>query len=402
MDVLDGIKVVDLTAWAFCPAAGAVLASWGAEVVHVENPNSPDPMRLFGNGSLEPGRANFMFLHYNRGKKSIAIDLASDEGREVFYGLIERADVFLTSYLPATRKKLGIDIDDIRKRNPNIIIAKGTGQGPLGPESERGGYDGASWWTRSGLASAAMRVADIDSPMGMVGHGDGMSGMVLAGGIAAALAKRERTGVATVVDGSLLGSAMWFNGPAVTSTGLVGDGAVFASKPLREETPWSSGTYRTADGRFLYLSLLGDPQPLWVDLCAHLGQDGLVDDPRFADTALRQKNNTELLHLMDEIFAGATLAQWRERLADLRGVWAPLQHVAEMRDDPQVVANRMIQTLSYADQELDLVGMPVMFDSEPITVGRAPDFGEHTDELLATLDYDGDKIAALRERGVVA
>jgi crotonobetainyl-CoA:carnitine CoA-transferase CaiB-like acyl-CoA transferase len=132
MNVLEGIKVVDVTAWAFVPSAGGVLAHWGAQVVKVESPSGPDPMRLLG-GTLDPGGASWFFKHYSRGKRSIAINLASEEGREIIYKLAAEADVFLTSYLPATRKKLRIDVDDIRAVNPRIIYARGSGRGPRGP-----------------------------------------------------------------------------------------------------------------------------------------------------------------------------------------------------------------------------------------------------------------------------
>jgi crotonobetainyl-CoA:carnitine CoA-transferase CaiB-like acyl-CoA transferase len=143
VDILEGIKVVDLTMWAFVPSAGGVLAHWGADVVKVEGPRTPDPVRLFG-GSLEPGGSSWMFKHYSRGKRGLAVDLTVEEGRAILYRLVERADVFLTSYLAETRRKLGVDIDDIRAHNPEIIYVRGTGQGPRGPDAERGGYDGAT------------------------------------------------------------------------------------------------------------------------------------------------------------------------------------------------------------------------------------------------------------------
>src|ERR1700759_4752863 len=125
MQILQGFKVVDVTAWAFVPSAGGVLAHWGADVIKVESPNMPDPMRLLG-GTLEPGGASTFFKHYSRGKRAVAINLASDEGRELIYKLAAEADVFLTSYLPATRRKLKIDVDDIKAINPNIIYARGS------------------------------------------------------------------------------------------------------------------------------------------------------------------------------------------------------------------------------------------------------------------------------------
>lgn len=402
MDVLRGLKVIDLTVWAFCPSAGAVLASWGADVVHIENPGAPDPMRVFAGGSAEPGGAHWMFEHYNRGKRGVALNLADERGRDVLFRMVEEADVFLTSYLPATRRKLGIDIDEIRARNPRIIYAKGTGAGPLGPESERGGYDGASWWARGSLANTAMSVTDTDFPPGMVGHGDGMSGLVFAGGICAALLQRERTGEAPVVDSSLMGTAMWFNGPAIISSTFPVEQQMFNGKPPREAMPWSGSTYRTGDDRFLYLSLLGDPQKHWVDLCERIGRSELAADPRFATAADRAANNIPLIHLLDEVFAGRSLAEWRTALAEAIGVWAPVQTAREMHDDPQAVANRYVQDVKSGGRTLPLVSPPIMFDQNVGDIRRAPEYGEHTDEVLADLGLGQDEIDELRRSGAVA
>ena len=129
--VLSGVKVIDATMFAFMPVAGGVLAHWGADVIKVESPGACDPMRVLFGGTTEPGGAYMSFKNYNRGKRAVAIDLSTEDGRSILYRLVEHADVFLTSYLPETRKKLKVDVEDIRKCNPNIIYAKGTGFGPL-------------------------------------------------------------------------------------------------------------------------------------------------------------------------------------------------------------------------------------------------------------------------------
>jgi crotonobetainyl-CoA:carnitine CoA-transferase CaiB-like acyl-CoA transferase len=402
VDVLRGLKVIDLTVWAFCPAAGAVLASWGADVVHIENPGAPDPMRVFLGGSTDPGGAHWMFQHYNRGKRAVALNLADERGREVLLKMAEEADVFLTSYLPATRRKLGIDVEDIRARNPKIVYAKGTGAGPLGPESERGGYDAASWWSRGSLSDTAMNVTDTSVPPGMVGHGDGMSGLVFAGGICAALLQRERTGEAVVVDSSLMGTAMWFNGPAIISSTFPPEQQMFNARPPREALSWSGNTYRTGDGRFLYLSFLGDPQKHWVDLCERIGRPELAGDPRFATATDRARNNTDLIHLMDEVFAGRPLAEWRTVLAEALGVWAAVQTARELHDDPQALANRYVQDVTAGSRTLPLVSPPISFDQDVGDIRRAPEYGEHTNEVLAQLGLGQDEIDELRRSGAVA
>jgi len=400
VNVLEGVRVVDLTMWAFVPSAGGVLAHWGADVIKIEGPRTPDPMRLLG-GTLEPGDASWYFKHYSRGKRSLALDLKSDEGRDILYRLVEGADVFLTSYLPKTRRALKFDIDDIRAVNPRIIYARGTGQGPRGPEAERGGYDGATWWCRGTLAESTMRVTGIDRPSGMVGHGDGMSGMTLAGGICAALLKRERTGEPSVVDGSLLGTAVWFNGPVIISTGLGQDMTVDQRSTPRQARPATQNTYRTGDGRFLILSMLGDHQDEWEDMVDHLGLGHLKGDARFLTAADRQTHCAAAVAIFDEVFATKTLEEWKKILVTSKGVWSPIQHPEEIFDDPQTVANGFLRPVEYSTGPVRLPIPPILFDEEGGDPPRAPDFGEHTDEVLGELGIDPGEIAALRARGVV-
>ena len=423
MDILRGIKVVDVTMWAFVPSAGGVLAHWGADVVKVESPTSPDPMRMMG-GSLEPGGSSNLFKHYSRGKRSIALDLASDEGREILYKLVADADVFLTSFLPPTRKKLKIDVDDIRKVNPKIIYARGTGQGPKGPEAERGGYDGVTWWGRGTLSKSAMDVTGATWPVSMIGHGDGMSGMTLVSGILAALLRRERTGTSTIVDASLLGTAIWFNGLAIVASqngagGTPPPAGTVATAPAdqgssvpevvkatpppgRENSLANMGPYQTKDGRFLILGFLGDSDVEWVDLCQHLERSDLATDPRFSTSASRMANHKELMAILDEVFDGKTLAEWKKALLTARGVWAPVQSPAEVYDDPQTLANGFLRYVDYPGGGLKVPVPPILFDEEAGDPPPAPDFGAHTDEILSALGISDDEVALLRAAGTVA
>jgi len=395
LDIMSGVRVVDLTMWAFVPAAGGVLAHWGADVIKIENPKAPDPMRLFG-GTLEPGRSSNTFKHYSRGKRSLALDLNAESGREILYRLVETADVFLTSYLTDTRRKLQVDVDDIRARNPNIIYARGTGQGPRGPEAERGGYDMAAWWCRGSLSYSAMRSTGGATPPSMIGHGDGMAGMTLAGGIAAALFKRERTGVTSVVDGSLMGTAVWFNGLEV----IASRHAAPASPPPMSAI--SGVHYRTKDNRYVLLLMLGDSDLDWVDLCEHIGRPELATDPQFVSAADRVGHREELLAVLNATFAERTLAEWKRVLATARGVWAPQQSPSEIYGDVQTVANGFVREVEYPGGPVGLPVPPILFDEEAGDPPRAPDFAEHTDELLAELGMAGDDVERLRADGVVA
>jgi crotonobetainyl-CoA:carnitine CoA-transferase CaiB-like acyl-CoA transferase len=397
VQVLQGVKVVDLTMWAFVPAAGGVLSHWGADVIKIENPRSPDPSRLLG-GTLEPGGASRSFKNYNRGKRAIALDLASEEGREVLYRLVADADVFLTSYLTDVRKKLRIDVDDIRAVNPNIVYAKGTGLGPRGDESERRGYDAAMWWSRGSLAYSAMEGSGSPTPVGMVGHGDTMSGTVLAGGICAALLHRALTGETTVVDGSLLATAVWLNHQPIVaaSAGTTPQ----AGNPIGKQATLTN--YKTSDGRWLSFVFVNDPDDHWADLCPLLGRPDLATDPRFATAADRRANADDAVAIFTDLIGQRTLADWKVALAPAKGVWAPIQSPAEIHDDPQVIANRYVQTVHYPTGDLAFPTPPVLFDEETADTQPAPDFGQHTEEILTELGFKADQIAAYRQSGIVA
>ncbi|HEX8057319.1 MAG TPA: CoA transferase [Novosphingobium sp.] len=410
MRILQGFKVVDVTAWAFVPSAGGVMAHWGADVIKVESPKAPDPMRTMG-GTLEPGGASTQFKHYSRGKRSIAIDLTTEEGRELVYKLAAEADVFLTSYLAPTRRKLGIDVEHIRKVNPNIIYARGSGHGPKGPDADRPGYDALSWWYRGSLGQTSMDLSNLEWPAHMVGHGDGMSGMAFAGGICAALLHRERTGEATVVDSSLMGTAVWFNGPAIIGAQF---NPVMRNPGPAKRPPPPPGApaglisamrtiYQTRDYRFINLLFLTDDDRDFADFCQRIGREDLVADARFTVSRDRQANSHALQAILEGEFAARDFAEWKALLAKARGAWAPIQSPEEIYDDPQTLANGFVRHVEYPNGgSLKVPVPPILFDEEAGDPPRAPEFAEHTDEILTELGCDAAAIRRYREAGTVA
>ena len=339
MQILSGIRVIDLTMWAFVPSAGCVLAQWGADVIKVENPRACDPMRTFASGSIDKGGAHPWFKHYNRNKRGIAVDLSSEVGQGLLYQLVDGADVFLTSYLPATRRKLKVDTEDIRSRNPNIVYARGSGQGPRGPEAEHSAYGSTAFFARGSLSYTGMEVAGTERPFTGPGHDDAMAGHTLAGGICAALLYRERTGNAPVVDGTLMGTAIWFNGHEIVRAKTDGESSRASLAAFQQAA--GQRAYRTKDNRFLLLCFLGDLDDEWDDLWDHLGHPEVAADTRFSDTASRSLNNAELIQRLEEAFALRDYEEWRSLLTTTKGVWAPVQSPIEIYDDPQHASERL-------------------------------------------------------------
>ncbi len=406
--VLEGVRVVEVSAWAFVPSAGAVLADWGADVVKVEPPRG-DPMRgLISGGVGGGGGPSFPWEIWNRGKRSVALDLTQPQAREIVLKAAAGADVFLTSYLQPTRRKLGLDIDDVRTVNPSIVYGCGTGQGPLGEEADKGGYDSISFWARGGVA-ATVTPAGVERPVGQPGgaFGDSLSGMALAGGIAAALLRRERTGEGAIVDVALLGTAMWslqmsIVGAAamMAATSTVGGRTTSSPAGIQLFNPLVNN-YKTADGRWLALCMLQRDQ-YWDGVLVALGREDLRADDRFNSPEALGSHIGEAIAELEGVFASLTLEEARVALASQPGQWDVLQNVLELPVDPQAIANGYVQAVSYdGDLALPLVSSPAQFDRTPPPLGPAPGFGANTDEVLAELGMDEDQIMEARIAGAV-
>lgn len=399
MDLLTGIRIIDTSAYVFGPSAAGVLAHWGADVIKVESPKAIDPIRR----DADPSKASISFQHYNRGKRAIALDLASPDGREVLGRLVEGADVFLTSLLPASRRKLRIEVDDIRQDNPRVIYVRASGQGPRGPDAERPGFDLGTWWSRGGLVAEAMRVSGATEPTGMVGHGDGISGLVLAGGICAALLHRSRTGVAKTVDASLLATALWFNAPAIIGSRAPRLPSSWPdARVTRDELSAGSNAYRTKDGRFIQIVMFVDRDDHWRDLCERISGPELAADPRFASAARRTENRAAAVAALDDAFALRTFEECKAALATAAVAWSPVQLPGELADDPQAIANGFIREVDTPIGPLSLPIPALMFDEDGGLPARAPDFGQHTDEVLTEAGFSADELARHRRSGVIA
>ena len=403
MGVMSGVRVVELAAWTYVPAAGAVLAEWGADVLKIEHPETGDPQRGLVNSGLVPsgpGGVNHMIELPNRGKRSVGLDLKTPDGRALLLQLVETADVFLTNMRPDALAGLALGVDELRAVNPKLIYARGTGQGVRGPDALKGGFDGSSFWART--TAGIHGTIDDAYPPGQPGPawGDLQGGLTIAGGISAALFHRERTGEPSVIDNSLMANGMWAGSASLMASDLFGIDQMPA--PVRGAIPNPLiGYYRCGDGRFLMLMLLQSDR-WWPDFADRLGRPELKDRPRYATAALRAEHKEEFTALLEEIFATRSLDEWRVALDAADGVWAPVETPGELLKDPQAHANGYVRPVeSAAGTTFTMIPSPLQFDETPPDLVRAPGHGEHTDEVLAELGIDGDRLIELKLSGAV-
>jgi crotonobetainyl-CoA:carnitine CoA-transferase CaiB-like acyl-CoA transferase len=396
----EGFRVVELAQWVFVPVAGALLADWGADVVRVDRLDG-DPYRGLvtqGIGS-DSGGVNLSIALANRGKRSIALDLQSEEGQRALHQLLENADVFLTSFRPDALGRLGLDAETLTKRYPSLVYARGNGYGVRGPDAGMAGYDASAFWARGGIAHV-LTPADRDYPITPRGAmGDRNGGMALAFGIASALLKRSRTGTGSVVDVSLLGMAMWTASSDLLAALQGGEPrAVGGRGPVIN--PLVS-TYRTADDRHIQLVFL-ESDRYWGPLCDLMNRPDLRDDPRFVDHHARDTHRTECVAALDEAFANRTYEEWKDILSQLDAPWAPVQSIEELLTDPQVIANQYLgDVVVEGGSTYRLPTVPVQFDEKPPHLRPAPEHGEHTESILLELGYDWDQIIELKAASII-
>jgi crotonobetainyl-CoA:carnitine CoA-transferase CaiB-like acyl-CoA transferase len=402
VDVFGGVRVVEVAQWVFVPVAGALLADWGAEVVKIEHPQGGDGYRGLVLPGTESSSINYAMEMANRNKRSVAIDLKTDEGRAVLLKLVESADVFLTNFLPSVLDRLGLGVDALRSVNPRLIYARGHGYGVRGDDADTPAYDSTSFWAR-GAIEETIAPRGLPEPIPQRGAvGDRYGGTQLAFGIAGALFRRERTGEGSVVDVSLLSTALWMIGSDVVAAL---QGVYRQSPPLGQ--PRTSlfnplaANYRCADDRWLMICCL-QPDKYWVDVCTLLGRDDLLTDERFLDMKTRSENSGALVAELEAAFAARTVDEWRKPLDDARIPWGPYQRVDELLRDPAVVANGYIGTVDRADGvSFPLPAGAVQFDEQPAALQACPGLGEHTDEVVASLGYSWDEIIAMKLSGAI-
>jgi crotonobetainyl-CoA:carnitine CoA-transferase CaiB-like acyl-CoA transferase len=395
---MTGVQVVELGAWVAGPAAAAVLADWGAQVIKIE-PIDSDPFR--GMVSLGPEGVNPAFEFENRGKRSLSLDVATPKGRQILADLLWSADVFITNLRPATLESLGLDPAALHKAHPALIVATLNGFGERGPDRDRPSYDMGGFWARSGLA--ASHTLDGGEPPILRGAvGDHMAAMSLVAGISAALFERNRTGNGRHVSTSLLRNGLYAGGQdaniyARTGACLpMGGGRQQATNPLYN-------TYKTADGR--WLGLLGlQPDRHWPAIAKALGHPEWLGDERFDSFLMRRTHSSALISLLDDVFVQRTLAEWSAILEENKIWWEPVSTLTEAVDGDQLSASGGLVDVPVSGSAgvSRTIASPVDFDGvSAADLTRSPEFAEHTEEVLLELGMDWPDIAALRDERII-
>jgi len=397
--VFSGLKVLDAASFIAAPAAATIMADFGADVIKIEPPGEGDAYR--GISSL-PGMpvsdTDYCWKVDARNKRSLALDLKHAEGREIVHGLVAGADVFITNYPPAVRRRLGIAFDQLAHINERLIYASLTAYGERGPEADKPGFDSTAWWARSGLMDQVRPDARSHPARSVPGMGDHPTALALFGAIVTALFNRERTGKGAHVGSSLIASGVWANACFVQA-GL--DGARFIPRPPRTQALNAlAHHYCCADDRWLLLSVgVGQDVKRWPLFTEIIGRPELARDPRFVDRPARLKNATALVAILDDTFLRRSALEWMRLLESDGFVVALMASASEALLDRQMRENGVIVPLSGGGHT---VSSPFWIGGvDKMTATPAPAIGEHSTAILREHNLTDEQIAALRAKGTV-
>src|SRR5216683_75922 len=380
-NIFSGLKVVDLASFIAGPGAATVLSDFGAEVIKVEAPGTGDPHRITYKIPPQPRSDVNYFWHLdNRNKRGIAVDLKSPQSRQILERLVKWADVLVINFPQPVRKRLKLTYEDVVPWNPRLIYA-----------------DITAYWARSGLL-AMTRDAGAPPTLPVAGSGDHATAMGLYAAIVTGLYRRERTGKGSYVTTSLIAEGAWSCGMAVQAALC---GAQFFPLHDRKKPPNATfNVYQSADDQWFLIVV----QPkAWPALANAIGRPELLTDPRFADTAKQAANSTQLTAILDEVFRSQSLPHWREALDRAHITYGVVHQPQDVINDPQLPANDIIVPLEGAGERLKLtVSSPIKVHGvSKVTAQRAPELGEHNEEVLKELGFTSAEIDGLLASGVI-
>ena len=397
--MLEGIRVIEYATYMAAPGAGSILSDWGAEVIKVEPPGG-DPIRNFFSTIGTDIAENPVFDFDNRGKKSVILDTRTEDGQAILRDLAATADVFLTNVRPGGLSRSGLDFESMKKVNPKLVYCSLTGYGLTGPAADKPGFDVASFWSHAGVA--ALTIPKGQEPFALrTAFGDHTTSMAAAAGICAALVEAGRTGKGRLVEASLLRTALYAMGSDFAIQLFFG--RIGSTKSRKESIQPLMNFFKTRDESWLCIvSRQGNVD--WEPLCRALDLEDHIEDERFTSAKGRRKNAGELVDLFDAAFGKFTKAEMAKRLDEQSIAWAPVQTLAEVAADPQVMAAGAIAQTpsSTGDGSYPSPASPVRFpgaDDGP--KGPSPKPGEHTRNVLANLGIDEERISELIGKGAI-
>jgi crotonobetainyl-CoA:carnitine CoA-transferase CaiB-like acyl-CoA transferase len=394
-NIFSGLKVVDLATFIAAPGAAVILSDFGADVIKVEPPSGDLWRHANQMPPMPVAKDAYPFHLANRNKRGIVLNLKSPSAQQVLEKLVGWADVFLVNTPHPARKKLKLEYTDVVQWNPRLIYADLTGYGEKGPDSGLPGFDITAYWARSGLLSMT-RDAGAPPTWPVAGSGDHATAVGIYSAIVTALYRRERTGEGAYVTTSLLAEGVWSAGVSIQAALC---GATFSGLHDRSH-PASAATnvYRAADGTWFVLALTPDK---WADAAKAIGRPDILTDPRFSDPAKVAANRQELVAILDEAFGAQPMAHWYEALSGF--TIGAIRGPQEVINDPQLKANDIVVPLEGAGGKLtSTISSPIQVHGvAKVPARRAPELGEHTDEILQELGFDAKEIEDLRTSGAV-
>jgi len=400
---LEGIRVVEVGGAFAMPLAGMLMGSWGADVIHVEPPNRGDLQRhLLAAGMAgwaKPHAVNYIWEHVDRNKKSLTVNLKSAEGQKIIYSLLKKSDVFLNNLRPYEMEKFNLDYQTLSAINSQIIYANLTGYGQRGPEKNVGGYDSVAFWARSGVMDL-MHEEDNAPNISRPAYGDSISSQTLLAGIMAALFIRERTGQGQEVETSLFNTATFALGTDISGCLITGEDSIRPSRktignPIRN-------IYPTSDNRWIMLGMTNS-QHYWPAFCTAIGRPDLTENDKFGTQENRSKNATELVSIIEGIFFSRSYDQWVDILSRNKLVWSPVKTPLEVTRDEQAIANEFFTDWDHPTYgKIKMLNNPIKL-SKTVAENRckAPELGEHTDQILEELGYSQVDINKMRQNGII-
>jgi crotonobetainyl-CoA:carnitine CoA-transferase CaiB-like acyl-CoA transferase len=411
MEGLGEIKVIETSSGIAGPVAGRLLADWGADVIHIEHPVTGDmgrdTRRLLTSyrthllaGRNIPSDINYSVENNNCNKRGMTLNLSKESGQKIIHTMLETADVLLSNFRPRELKKFNLEYQTLSQLNPKLIHANITGYGSKGPDQDLPGYDFNAFWARSGILRVLL-TPEMDPFTTPVGLGDRVTALALACGIMTALFIRERSGIGQEVDTSIFNTGIFVNSHDVGAALVTGQDRQNANR--QDLANVLLGSYKTRDGRWLRIAI-NQPDRYWSRVCQAIGRNDLENDPRFASFNSRIENHNALFTILEEMFLTRTLDEWKVILTEAGLPWAPVASLPEVVSDPQARANDFFTSYDHPTYgHMEIVANPIKLNKTSVVVNRpAPEFGQHTEEILQEYGYSWEDIAQFKEQGVIA